>query len=866
MRKDLAAAALSLGALLGLALAPGGAGGTLHDAADDGALAWVHASVTDEMQNFPETNGSGACWGDIDGDGVDDLFLVNGLFANATRNAAVDPRSALYLNRGDGGFLDVSSQWNADVSGWGQGCAMPDYDGDGDLDLIVVGYDLIVMLRNDGDTFRDVTAESNLRLEGNCDDEPHCFGETASWADYDGDGDLDVYITQYGDYDIDVGGPVAPVHVDGMSNILFANNGDGTFTDVTDLAGVRDDPGPQRSKSFQSAWADYDRDGDPDLYIASDTTPNTLFRNDGDGTFTDVATAAGVDDWGASMGLVFQDIDHDGLPDLYFTHYETEHNGFYLNNGNGTFSKRSGQGGLATDLDEVGWGVAAEDFDNDGFSDIFVVNGHTYNFSQLNGDAEHKQKPLLYRGNGDGTFEDISASSGPAFQVGSVGRGAPVADADLDGDLDVVLVAQYNESVRLLRNDGDDGHHLQVQVRQPDGMNRFAVGAEVQVTPQGGVPLMRIIQAGSGFLGQDSQVVHAGLGDAPRADVTVRWPDGSSQTFLGVAADQRIAITKGSPVLRTDTISPWTDFVLDGPGTVRGWYNDAVEVSLDARDRGAGATGVRSVEIDPGDGWRAYTGPVTFAADGEHIVRARATDHAGNQEPVRTQHIGIDRTAPTTSVDLQGIAGTDGWWRDTVTVRLTATDNLAGVHQTRYRVDDQDWVQGDRLTLDQSGTYAVAFQSTDAAGNVEPVQEIEVRVDADDPRGQLDAWPVALGVDHAALRMDVRDRTSGVRSVAFFVDDETLPRHVDTDGADGWTWQMRGDPGRYTVTAVARDAVDHTVTDRAPVLLLAGGLWPAGGLAGLFVALPIARRFRAGRGRACGRRSGSSLPYDRNSL
>lgn len=801
------AAVASCTLLLLLGMAPSASAVTFSDAAQDLGISWVHASETDGPQNFPETNGSGACWGDVDGDGVEDIFFVNGLYQDADMTQALDPRSALYLNTGLGAFVDVSEEWNADLSGWGQGCALVDYDSDSDTDIMVTGYDMIVLLRNEGDHFVDVTAASGFTLDDKCDGAPYCFAEANTWADYDGDGDLDVYITQYGDYDIDVGGPVGPGALNGMSNMLWRNNGDGTFTDVTDLAGVRDNPGPSHSKSFQSAWADFDRDGLLDLYITSDTTRNTLYRNNGDGTFADVSAQAGVDDSGASMGLVFQDINHDGLPDLYFTHYQTESNGYYLNDGDGTFTRHSGEGDLGNDLDLVSWGTALGDFGNDGTRDLLVVNGHTAPL------RDHSQKMLLFEGAGAGAFIDTSSAAGSAFERTSIARGSAIGDADLDGDLDFVVVDHFNNTARLVQNDGIGNGFLQVHLIG-SSINRNAIGAEVTITPAIGPTTMHTVQSGSNFLSQDSLIVHAGLGAALSADVDVRWPDGTIQSWTALAANQRITLTQGLPGIVTDAISPWTNLTLDGPTLAGGWFNDIVTISIDSTDRGVGGgTGVAGQELDIGAGFVPYAGAVALGADGNHTLRYRATDGAGNVEPVRTTKIGIDRTAPTTIASVHGAnQSAAGWYPEGATVTLDATDPLAGVHETWARINGGAWTVATSVSLNNSGTYVVEYYSTDRASNVGDVGTVTVHVDIDVPTISFSSATSMFGVAPHEVFVDAIDNHSGIDFVAFYRGDAAQPFAVDSDASDGYSVVLSG-PDSFQLRAVAVDAAGHSAQE-----------------------------------------------------
>lgn len=802
-------------ALLALLLLAGPAWALSFDDAAPGAglAAFRHAATDDGSDlNYPETNGGGVCWADVDLDGVDDLFLVNGKYGNATLQARYDPRSALFLNDGDGTFTQVSRAWGADLSGWAQGCSWADFDGDGDPDLLVVGYDLIVLLRNEGDRFLDVTAAANLSLAGKCGD-PRCFGETGSWADYDGDGDLDVYVTNMVDYDLDAGGLVTPALYNGQPNVLFRNRGDGTFEDATAEAGVADDPSATHSKSFQSAWADDDRDGDLDLFIASDTTVDTLFRNHGDGTFTDVADAAGVADPRSGMGVVFQDVGHDRRPDLYITHYAGEQNGFYQNRGDGTFLDRSGEGELNnTQAMAIGWGTGFHDLDHDGDLDLYQVNGHT---TPALGQMNQTARVWLQRS--DGTFDEVSDDAGPAFQLAMVARGSAASDYDLDGDLDLAVNAIYNQTAKLFRHGGAPGHWLQVELRQ-GGMNRFAVGAEVTVTPEGGAPVSRVLQAGNSFLSQDSLVVHAGLGAAGRADVQVRWPGGAVETWAGVDADQRVRLVRGSPGVLRDTLAPRTTLHLEAPGR-DGWFRAPVTLTLDAVERAMGVpSGLAATEVRMGLGaWEPYAGPVVLAEEGIWTVAGRSRDLAGHQEPARTAEVRIDRTAPDAAALVEGSAGPGGWHRKYARVTVTAEDAGSGVAEVWTRLDDGPWEAREVVGVQDEGVHVVAYYAEDVAGNAGPVQSVEVRIDSLPPEAALRS-PVVLALGEGRVDVDASDALSGVHNVAFFLDHEAAPRFVDLDGSDGWAWTFRADLGVHRLRAVATDRAGNTAWDEGVIL------------------------------------------------
>ncbi len=529
---------------------------TFTETAEQAGISFQHFSGQRSTQ-LPEDMGSGAAWGDYDNDGNEDLFVVNicgPLTPNQTEAAKSPASCKLYRNNGDGSFSDLTEQAKLSLRIWGMGAAWGDFDGDGRLDLVVTSYPALFLFHNNGDgTFSDVSASSGLgRQKG--------FWSGASWADYDRDGDLDLYVCGYVQYHFDpadwnkvsaqfkaeVPFTLNPSSYKPERNLLFRNNGDGSFTEVAKQAGVDNLEG----RSLSAAWCDFDDDGLVDLYVANDVSDNALFKNLGNGKFADVSHSAWVADYRGAMGLAIGDWDGDGDFDIFITHWLAQENALYNNMriafrggkpGKMVFMDVADQYGLGqSSLEYVKWGTAFFDYDNDGKPDLFVVNGSTF--------QDEKDKHLLVpmrhllfwnRGDPEGFFE-TSPVSGAIFQQKTVGRGAAFADYDNDGDVDIFVV-NHNGRAWLLRNDGGNQNHwLKVKLRGQK--NRFGVGAKVRVMVG---DKMQTQQIGSqpSYLSGNSLIAHFGLGTAETVDsVIVTFPSGKVAQQQGVKSNQTITI------------------------------------------------------------------------------------------------------------------------------------------------------------------------------------------------------------------------------------------------------------------------------------------------------------------------------------
>lgn len=504
---------------------------------------------------LPESGGSGAVFFDYDNDGDLDLYLVNGADFPGT-HSQVAPTNMLYRNDGKGSFTDITAAAGVGDPGYGQGCAAADYDNDGDEDLFVTNLGANVLYQNNGDgTFTDVTT-----LAGVGDTS---WGTSCAFADVDNDGFLDLYVVNYLDFTIENhkqctarGYPIycGPDAYNGVADILYHNNGNRsegpvTFTDVTRESGVLNPQG----KGLGIAFFDFDNDGDLDFYVANDMVRNFLYRNDGHGHYKDVSlmTGAGYNENGqpeAGMGADAGDFNGDGFLDIFVTNYQDESNTLYLNEGNGFFSdiaSSSGVGGPSWRY--LGWGTRFFDYDNDGDLDLFVANGHiNTNIAEFDDVGTYEQRNLLLQNSGPGTsprFRDVSEVQSDDFRRPQASRGAAFGDIDNDGDLDI-LVTNIGDAPTLLRNDGGNRNHwLRVEVRGIRG-NRNAVGARVKVASDSLIQVDEV-RSGSGYLCQNDMRLLFGLGSRTQVDsVVVRWPGRARQVTRNVGVNQTVTIVE----------------------------------------------------------------------------------------------------------------------------------------------------------------------------------------------------------------------------------------------------------------------------------------------------------------------------------
>lgn len=524
-----------------------------------GAEAGVTLAVrsgTPEKGHIVECNTGGVALFDYDLDGDVDIFVVNGSDL-AGFPVGREPRAALYRNDGDWSFAEVAAQVGVDHVGWGMGCAVADYNADGWPDLLVTNFGGVALYRNEQGRFREVAVQVGL------DDQGWTTG--ASFGDFDGDGDLDLYLAKYLEFDpaqlpgnnctwLGLTVFCGPVGLEAAADRYFRNEGPAQgwrFADASREVGLVDD----RLYGFGVLALDYDGDGDQDLYVANDAGPNLLYRNEG-GHFAEVGVAAGCALSGegreqASMGIAAGDYDRDGDTDLVVTNFSHDHNTLYQNQGDGTFRDLSfatliGRASIAF----LGWGVVFFDWDNDGDEDLFVANGHVY--PQVDGQdvgTSYAQPNQLFANQGQGDFVELSRVAGPALAEVKSSRGAAAGDLDNDGDLDLVVV-NIDAPPSLLRNEGGNQRHWLEVGLSAAGPNPQAIGARVRALA-GGRWQERAVRAGTGYLSQDDQRLHFGLGGQMRVDsLVVYWPDGTVETWEGVQADRRLELEQGRvPVL-----------------------------------------------------------------------------------------------------------------------------------------------------------------------------------------------------------------------------------------------------------------------------------------------------------------------------
>ncbi|MAF09227.1 hypothetical protein CMK11_02150 [Candidatus Poribacteria bacterium] len=522
------------------------------DVTADAGIRFKHADGRSGRKYLPETLGSGAAFLDYDGDGDIDLYVVNAADLPGARSRSL-PTNALYRNDGSGHFEDVTAEAGVGDTGYGVGCAVADYDNDGRPDIYVTNYGANVLYRNAGDgTFTNVTDRAGVGDTR--------WGTSCAFLDVDRDGLLDLYVVNYMEFSTDhnrrwetngvrtYASPVDQIAGSvfvGERDILYRNSGDGTFTDVTHAAGI-----VGRGLGLAIAVGDYDDDGDPDIQIANDMEPDFLYRNDGDGSFTNVAPFAGVaydqDGMpGSGMGASFGDMDNDGLLDLVVSNAASSPALLFRNEGLGMFadvSYRSGVGQVT--LPRFQWAAEFLDYDNDGRSDIYIASGHLQDNIALFSEEPYAQPDTLLRNRGDGRFADVSVQTGVAGLTMDVSRGVAAGDIDNDGDLDLLLT-NSNRPARLLRNDGGSANRWLMFRTVGTTSNRDGIGARIRVVADG-VSQVKEVRSGSGYLSQGDLRLLFGLGNAARAElVEVRWPSGVLDRFHDVPASRIVTLTEG---------------------------------------------------------------------------------------------------------------------------------------------------------------------------------------------------------------------------------------------------------------------------------------------------------------------------------
>ena len=514
-----------------------------------------------------ETTGTGVAVFDYDNDGWPDIFIVNGTTLESGRLSAKPPTNHLYHNNHDGTFTDVTQKAGLTRTGWGQGVCVGDYDNDGFEDLYVTYYGKNVLYHNNGDgTFTDVSEKAGVAGSGKA------WGNGCAFVDYDRDGHLDLMVANYVDFDLST----APAPGDGPSclwkgaavmcgprglpaakNILYHNRGDGTFEDVSAKSHIDKADGHY---SLSVSTLDYDNDGWPDIFVACDSTASILYHNNRDGTFTDVAILAGAafNEDGraqAGMGSTIADYNGDGRLDIFKTNFSDDTSTLYRNNGDGTFDDVTYAAGLGLNTKYLGWGAMFFDFDNDGWPDLILVNGHVYPEVNTQHLGSTFQEPrILYHNNGNGTFTDISADAGPGITTASSSRGLAIGDLWNDGRQSAVI-SNMNAPPSLLVNDLRNANHWIAfrligasfaSASQKFRTSRDAIGARITVKA-GSRIFVDEVRSGSSYDSNNDMRIHFGLGSATKLDsIEIRWPSGLTERFDNLAVDEIHTLKEGT--------------------------------------------------------------------------------------------------------------------------------------------------------------------------------------------------------------------------------------------------------------------------------------------------------------------------------
>jgi hypothetical protein len=542
----LAGLVLTLGAFVVLAQAPFEGFPAFKDVAAEAGLNLMNLSGEGANDHILEANGNGAAFFDYDKDGDMDVLVTNGSTLKRYKNGG-DPVVALYENVG-GVFRNRTAEAGFRKRGWAFGVCVADYDNDGYADFYVTAYGPNLLFRNNGNgTFEERAVAAGVA-------DPH-WGTGCAFGDYDRDGDVDLYVANYVAFDENTRprdcaymGTLkvfcGPKGLTGEVDVLYRNNGDGTFVDVTLQAGVQE----PKYYGFGVVFSDFDNDGWPDIYVANDSVPNLLFKNKRDGTFEEVGLISGtsLNLFGqpqAGMGVAVGDYDANGLFDIYVTNFADDTNTLYQNLGAWTFSDVTARSGAASaSRPHVGWGTGFADFDNDGWLDLFVANGHVYpDVDQLKGISRHLQPKELYRNLGNGRFAEISGRLAGNLSTPRPSRGAAFGDYDNDGDIDV-LVVNSNSRPSLYRNDSSN-RNAWIGFRLIGALgNRDAIGARVEIEA-GGRTQIGEVRSGGSYLSHNDMRLHFGVGSARRVDrIRIRWPNGKTVALGSMNTGQYVTI------------------------------------------------------------------------------------------------------------------------------------------------------------------------------------------------------------------------------------------------------------------------------------------------------------------------------------
>ncbi|HTM39354.1 MAG TPA: CRTAC1 family protein [Terriglobales bacterium] len=537
----------------------------LEDVTEKAGIRFRH-SYSAEKKYIPESMSGGVLLLDYDRDGWLDIYFSNAPTVEMALKHQ-PARGALYHNNHDGTFTDVTDKAGIATPCWANGGAVGDYNNDGWPDIYVTCLGANVLYRNNGDgTFTDVTAHAGVGDVRN--------STGAAFGDYDNDGFVDLMVTNYVDFHLEslpgfgklpictyrgLDVQCGPRGLKGAGDTLYHNNGDGTFTDVSKAAGVDD---PNGYFGLGVVWVDFNNSGRQDIFVANDATPNYLYKNEGNGKFREIGLESGtaVSEDGveqACMGVAIGDYNHTGRPSIYVTNFADEYDTLYRNNGDWEFDDVSYKSGVGLpSMPYVKWGDAFFDVDNDGWLDLIAVSGHVYpQVARLPSGAGYRQPGLLQLNQGDGTFCDASAQAGPALTQHRVSRGLAVGDLFNDGQLDVV-VEDIDGAPVILRNHGIPGHHWVSFELAGSKSNRFALGARIKLTA-GGMTQTADVRSGGSYLSQSDLRVHFGLAVATKIDsVEIRWPSGATDVLHDLPADKFYSVLEGRGVVPADSIRP----------------------------------------------------------------------------------------------------------------------------------------------------------------------------------------------------------------------------------------------------------------------------------------------------------------------
>jgi enediyne biosynthesis protein E4 len=531
----------------------------LVDVTESTGIQFEHVSSSDQ-KFIVESMSGGVALIDFDRDGWLDIYFTNAQSVDMALHGK-KARSALYRNNHDGTFTDVSDKAGVAYPCWAMGASIGDYNNDGWPDLLVTCFGGVVLYRNNGDgSFTDATKSAGLSGD-------HMWATGAAFGDYDGDGWADLFVAHYVDFRLDnmaafgssdsckymgIEVQCGPRGLQGSPDTLYHNNRDGTFTDVSQKSGVADE---EHRYGLTALWSDFDHDGKLDLLVANDGQPNYLYQSDGKGAFTDVSFMSGVglSETGArqaNMGVALGDYMHTGRMSLLISHFDNEYAAFYRNDGEMNFTDVSVPSGIArATKGYVGWGDAFVDFDNDGWLDFFLVDGHVYpQVDDVRPDLKYLQPKLLFLNQRNGTFKDISKDAGAAIQIPQVSRGMAIGDLFNDGRLEAVVENLVGRPMILRPKDASQNHWISFQLEGVKS-NRLALNARVRATAGDLVQLGEVISGGS-YLSQNDLRIHFGLGPLKRVDkAEIFWPDGKIEVLKNLIADRFYSVREGAGVV-----------------------------------------------------------------------------------------------------------------------------------------------------------------------------------------------------------------------------------------------------------------------------------------------------------------------------